>query len=172
MPEPKLNLPGRVSRPDGVARAFVAIQRAQLSETGLTLLESLRRQAELQPGVSELIRQRNETELELRWLDDRRAALHSKTEPAVYIERGRQLKEKLAKTSQEIEEKIKGAELLFGARPLPLDDARALLKPDEAILLTFVQDDQASVAFVSQRTAELWTTPAGRSDVEDLVRKI
>ena len=168
----EINLAGKGEKSDGVARAFVAIQRAQLSETGLTLLESLRRQAELQPGVSELIRQRNETELELRWLDDRRAALHSKTEPAVYIERGRQLKEELAKTSQKIEEKITGAELLFGARPLPVDDARALLKPDEAILLTFVQDDQASVVFVSQRTSEIWTTPAGGSDVEDLVRKI
>ncbi|RUS59410.1 CHAT domain-containing protein [Pseudorhodobacter sp. E13] len=160
---------------DPMAESFAMAQRGYASSAGNALRQIALRAAATDPALAPSLRARQDQTEALaraeRALADALAANDPRAVARLSAEAAA-LRNQIAALEADIARRFDGFASLAAPNPLTLDQARALLAPDEALLFTFVAKDTTFVWFLRQGFTVWHRFPHGQADLAQVVQEI
>lgn len=158
------------------ALAFRFAQRLLDSSAGRAVRDELARSAAGDPRLGELLRQRQDAAIELEALLDRQLRLAGRGADRALIEevalQRKAAAARLAQSSAVLAAQAPEVATSANATPLALDEARAALQRDEAMLVAAAGERGLTLLAISSDDVAMTTSPATSQEIARLVARL
>lgn len=158
------------------ALAFRFAQRLLDSSAGRAVRDELARSAAGDPRLGELLRQRQDAAIELEALLDRQLRLAGRGADRALIEevalQRKAAAARLAQSSAILAAEAPQIATSANATPLALDEARAALRRDEAMLVAAAGERGLTLLAISSDDVAMTTSPATTQEIAGLVARL
>ncbi len=158
------------------ALAFRFVQRLLDSSAGRAVRDELARSAAGDPRLGELLRQRQDAAIELEALLDRQLRLAGRGADRALIEevalQRKAAAARLAQSSAVLAAQAPQVATSANATPLALDEARAALQRDEAMLVAAAGERGLTLLAISSDDVAMTTSPATSQEIAGLVARL
>lgn len=145
--------------------AFKAMQYAQLTDTSLAVIGTLRRKRDAHPDMVDLIKRAAEAK-DAYWGSEARRAKLPILEAAAHDAESDRLYEVFATSERAVTQRRASEDSFLSIEPSSLVEVRSSLRETEALLLSLSGPELTQFALVTRTSSRFWSAPIGRSKLE------